>query len=97
MVSQMRPFPGFNVCSSQSAQSSCPGTRSSFCADAETCVRRNLSAPALAAWIGQLSNSPSPPGSAMGSLRGGRSSKDHADADRRGPSEPVMPGSRLCA
>ena len=66
-----------------------------FCADAETCVRRNLCAPALAAWIGQLSNSPSPPGSAIGSVRGGRSSKDHADADRRGPSEPVVPGSRL--
>jgi hypothetical protein len=43
------------------------------------------------------SSSPSWPGSATGRLRGRRSSNQLAAADRRGASEPVMPGSRLPA
>jgi hypothetical protein len=87
MVSQTMPFSWFSLCSSQGRKVVMLDTQSKFARPMQTSLPRPWGP-----WKGQLSKSPSPPGSAMGSVRARRSSNA---ADRRGPSEPVMPGSRL--
>jgi hypothetical protein len=87
MVSQTRLFPDL-------ASAHRNDGRSSFRHTAKFAQTAEAVCAGLGTVIDQLSNSPSPPGSAMGSARARRSSE--TAADRRGPSEPVMPGSRLC-